>query len=272
MAMVTALAARKSLDSSLCAACGAPFGNWATSRGEAPGFAPPPRSGFALVEEIGSSDGETLNLVKGNGSTQILLPRRGDLSGRWIASHQAVRPRQGLSDLRRPGRRDSAAMKRTCISLVVLTVLVMMSSAVKAATILEFDPTGAAAGDRVTGRTKGAGMQGITSGRVTVLLAPSNRVADFATGPKDPRLVRFGVMTADEKDIGHFDGIVPDLSADLYIAVAFCRECAEGGSVFTIGEFEVTGAVLPRTGMPIALWLTIGASLLALGYGFRLGV
>lgn len=161
-------------------------------------------------------------------------------------------------------------MKRTYISLVVLMLLVMIPSPVRAATILEFDPTGTAVGERVTGRTKGAGMQGITSGRVTVFLAPSNRVADLATGPKDPRLARFGVMTADEKDIGHFDGIVPELSRGLYIAVAFCRECAVDGSVFTIGEFEVTGAVLPRTGIPIALWITIGASLLASGYALRL--
>lgn len=159
-------------------------------------------------------------------------------------------------------------MKRTWIVLVVLTSSVVMAPQAVAATVLEFEPTGATVGERVTGRTMGAGMQGITSGRVTVFLAPSNRAADLATGPKDPRLVRFGVMKADEKNVGHFTGTVPHIEAGSYIAVATCRECAVGGSVFTIGEFEVTGAVLPVTGSSRYLWIVIGMALIVGGVAF----
>lgn len=156
-------------------------------------------------------------------------------------------------------------LKRSTIFLLVLTASVLSPSAAVAATVLEFEPTGASPGERITGKTLGAGMQGITSGRVTVFLAPSNRVADLATGPEDPSLVRFGVMTAGEKDVGYFAGTVPAIDSGSYIAVATCRECAVGGSVFTIGEFEVTGAPLPRTGIPLVMWMAVGLSLMTCG-------
>lgn len=151
------------------------------------------------------------------------------------------------------------------ILLIALVFSVVMSVPASAATVLEFEPPAAMVGERVTGKTVGAGMTGIASGRVSVFLAPSNRGADLATGPEDPRLVRFGVMTADENDVGFFVGTVPDIDAGLYIAVATCRGCAVGGSVFTIGEFEVTGAVLPRTGIPLMVWMGAGLALLCMG-------
>lgn len=148
--------------------------------------------------------------------------------------------------------------------LAVLVVILIGPNA-NAATVLEFEPPGATVGERVTGITMGAGMTGILSGRVVVLLAPSQRVADTARGPKDARLVRFGVMTADEKDVGHFTATVPNVEAGSYIAVAYCRGCIEGGSLFTVGEFEVTGAVLPRTGRPLTLWTAVGMTLVIVG-------
>jgi hypothetical protein len=155
------------------------------------------------------------------------------------------------------------------ILLTVLMVSVVLVSPATAATVLEFHPTGAPPGERITGKTVGGGMEGITSGRVTVFLARSNRAADLATGPGDSKLTKFGVMTADEKDVGHFEGTVPALDPGSYIAVAYCRECVQGGSVFTVGEFEVTGAILPRTGIPLVWWVAIAGTLIASGSAFR---
>lgn len=158
-------------------------------------------------------------------------------------------------------------MKRAL--LLPLLVAVVGGAHAHAATVLEFDPPQAASGERVTGTTVGAGMQGIVSGRVVVLLAPSDRVADVARGLRDPRLVTFGVMVADAADVGHFTGTVPKLEAGSYVAVASCPKCP---GVFTVGEFQVTGTRLPRTGPAMSLWLVIGSALVAMGvYALKLG-
>lgn len=141
---------------------------------------------------------------------------------------------------------------------------VVFAGSAQAATVLSFNPVRAAPGERVVGTTVGAGMRGITSGRVVVLLARSDRDANAATGPDDRRLMRFGVMSADNEDVGRFSGRVPAVEAGSYVAVAYCRECVEGGSIFTVGEFKVTGAALPRTGFGPSMWM-IGFSLVAAG-------
>lgn len=134
-----------------------------------------------------------------------------------------------------------------------------------AATVLEFTPREGRPGERVSGTTQGAGMRGIASGRVEVFLAPSNRAADLARGPGDSRLTQFGVMRADSGDVGRFKGVVPQLAPGSYIAVAYCRECAVGGSIFTVGEFRVAGAPLPATGRSLSLATFLTGILLVLG-------
>jgi hypothetical protein len=154
---------------------------------------------------------------------------------------------------------------RRTIAVFAVVVGVLSLGQAHAATILEFKPLSAVPGDQVGGTTVGAGMQGIPSGRVIVLLAPSNQVADAAKGPSDPSLVRFGVMRADGADVGHFSGRVPDVKPGSYIAVAYCRECATGGTVFTVGEFEVAGGALPSTGVAVAVWVFLGVLMVLVG-------
>ena len=158
-------------------------------------------------------------------------------------------------------------LRRGLASLLVATICVLLAGPAKAATVLNFEPPRGAPGERVSGSTDGAGMQGIASGRVVVLLAPTDRLADSATGLNDPDLVRFGVMTADDDDVGHFTGTVPAIEPGSYIAAAFCRDCG-GEGVFTIGEFRVTGSALPATGGAVAPWLIVGCLLFVLGGSF----
>lgn len=162
-----------------------------------------------------------------------------------------------------PVRRSLAAF-----FCATMSALLLVGSA-QAATVLNFEPPRGAPGERVSGTTVGAGMQGIASGRAVVLLAPTDRLADSATGLNDPDLVRFGIMTADGDDVGHFTGTVPAIAAGSYVAVAFCRDCG-GGEVFTIGEFRVTGSSLPATGGAFTPWLIVG-SLSLLGGASLLG-
>lgn len=149
-------------------------------------------------------------------------------------------------------------LRRGLAALFVAAICVLLTAPAQAATVLNFERRQAAPGQRISGTTDGAGMQGIASGRVVVLLAPSDRAADQATGLTDPDLVRFGVMTADDGEVGHFTGTVPAIEAGSYVAVAFCRDCG-GGGVFTIGEFRVTGSSLPATGGAFTLWVIVGS-------------
>ena len=145
-------------------------------------------------------------------------------------------------------------MRKRSIARVAIAAagLVILSVPAHAATVLNFDPTGGEPGVPVVG--KGVGMQGIP--RLVIFLAPSHRVADMVESPRDERLERFGVMTADEGDIGHFIGEVPRVPPGRYVATAYCREC--GGSLFTVGDFTVRGSLLPRTGPAPHLWLVLG--------------
>ena len=138
--------------------------------------------------------------------------------------------------------------------MLALTGVVMLIAPVaEAATVIEFRPATASPGTEVKGQTLGAGMTGVPSDRVSVFLAPSQRIADAARGPRDRRLTRFGIMTADPADVGHFRGRVPSLGPGQYVAVAFCRSCVPGGSLFTVGRFDVGGPTLPRTGDSISV-------------------
>jgi hypothetical protein len=108
-------------------------------------------------------------------------------------------------------------------------------------------------------------MSGFEDAQVPILLAPTQRIADHAMDPSDPRLSAFGRMSADAGDIGHFIGTVPNIEPGNYVAVAYCRECIPGGSMFTVGEFRVEGSPLPRTGRRSSVWLLLGMLLVVLG-------
>lgn len=149
-------------------------------------------------------------------------------------------------------------------------LLLAVSGTARAAVVLDFEPRRAGIGDQVVGTTRGAALNGIESERIVVFLAPSQEAADEASGPEDDRLSRFGLLTADASGVGRFTGSVPSVSPGHYIAVAFCRGCIPGGSIFTVGEFTVLGSALPETGTISMLWpvmaiLLAGAGLLIAG-------
>lgn len=133
----------------------------------------------------------------------------------------------------------------------------------------------------------------IPSGRLEILLAPSQRAADTAQGPEDPRLVTIGELVANDRCIGRLSFIVPDVPAGNYVLVAHCAECRPGmvffdtcdpkpelaeqadgrGTVFTVGQFTVaSGAALSRTGSPLLPAIGSALLLLALGAGLLLRV
>lgn len=131
---------------------------------------------------------------------------------------------------------------------VVVTALVSIASPASAAVVLEFSPSAAAVGDRVTGASDESGVPLPDATELEIFLAPSHRIADRARGPRDPRLARFGTLRVDEEGAGRFRGRVPRVPSGGYVAVAYCHLCNPGGSTFTVGEFRVSGAILPTTG------------------------
>lgn len=87
----------------------------------------------------------------------------------------------------------------------------------------------------------------IPSGRLLLFLVPAD-VADTIESPDDPRLVPIEDLVADAKEVGRVTFTVPDLSRGTYMTVAYCRECAQGGTIFTVGPFEVEAHGVTKEG------------------------
>lgn len=166
------------------------------------------------------------------------------------------------------------------ISLIVLSLMVEPSAA---AVVLDLDPPAATPGTTVVAVTVDESMTLIPSGRLQLLLAPS-QAADKVTRLDDLRLAPIGVLVADKECFGHLSFTVPQRRAGNYVVVAHCAECrpnmtsgdscspepelaeeATGrGTMFTVGDFEVSAPpVLPRTGIS-ALTSIEGALVLSL--------
>ena len=148
------------------------------------------------------------------------------------------------------------------LGIAATAFLLIGAGTASAATVLMFDPKRGEPGSPVVGTTVGAGMQGVTSGRVVVFLAPPHRIADLVDEPGDDRIARFGVMTADQGDIGHFIGEVPRVEPGNHVAVAYCRGC---DGMFTVGRFTVTGPSLPKTGAQLDPWSMVALAVLSIG-------
>lgn len=81
-------------------------------------------------------------------------------------------------------------------------------------------------------------MQLIPSGRLSLFLVPATE-ADSVESPDDPRLTPIGELVADAKAVGRITFRVPDIPAGRYMTVAYCEECGNGGTVFTVGPLRV---------------------------------
>lgn len=156
------------------------------------------------------------------------------------------------------------------IAIVFFAILVVTPVWVPAgaAVVLEFSPTSAAVGERVSGESDESGTILPGSADLEIFLAPSQRAADNARGPRDPRLTFFGNLRVDEQGVGRFTGTVPDVVPGDHVAVGYCGGCSPA-STFTVGEFSVSGATLPTTGSPSGgrVWfavLSIATGVLAL--------
>lgn len=103
------------------------------------------------------------------------------------------------------------------------------------------------------------------TGRVIILLASTNGVVDRAVSPNERGLTRFGVVTFDAAGTGRFEGRVPELEPSRYIAAGYCKSCRPSGTIFTVGEFVISGSVLPRTGLNLGSLLLLGVATLVTG-------
>lgn len=168
--------------------------------------------------------------------------------------------------------------------LLVFAAILLSSDPAAAAIGVEVDPAEAPPGASATATSIDRSIEPIPSGRLEILLAPSQRAADTARGPNDPRLVSIGELVAKKRCVGRLSFTVPDVAAGDYVLVAHCAECTPGmvwfddcgrqdpelaeeasgpGTVFTVGEFTVTaGSRLARTG-PLIVPALGGAILLA---------
>lgn len=162
--------------------------------------------------------------------------------------------------------------RATSSAVIGVVVFLLSASSSGAAVVLTFSPSAAAVGERVTGASEEGGVPIPEGTNLEIFLADSQRIADRARGPHDPRLERFGVLRVDDEGAGRFDGTVPDVDPGHYVAVAYCRSCTGDGSTFTVGDFTVSRATLPTTGSSpfglVSLALVIlGAGLLFARFG-----
>lgn len=134
------------------------------------------------------------------------------------------------------------------IAVGVIMFLLLLFPSAGAAVVLEFEPARGPVGESVLGASDESGVPLPNSADLKIFLAPSQRAADRARGPRDPRLTGFGILRVDDAGVGRFSGTVPDVAPGAYVAVAYCRSCTAGGSTFTVGEFRVSGPILPATG------------------------
>lgn len=154
-------------------------------------------------------------------------------------------------------------MPRYAAGVLALLYVSLCAAPVAAATVLDFARTSGFVGQKISGTTRGDWM--VPSGRVVILLSPTNRIVDRAVSPNERGLTRFGVVKFDGSGAGRFEGRVPPLQPGHYIAGGYCKSCQPGGTIFTVGEFVVQGGALPRTGHSIQPILFMALAMLAVG-------
>ena len=148
-----------------------------------------------------------------------------------------------------------------------VTVLLVLAGPSEAAVVLKFEPRTALPGTTIDVRSVG---QSLAGDRFEVLLAPSQRVADDASGAgvmSDPRLVRIGRLAAEGPAADRFTFTVPSVEPGKYVAVLHCRGCGSGGASLTaLGRFRVTaGSQLPATGSDSRILLVTAGALMVVG-------
>lgn len=156
------------------------------------------------------------------------------------------------------------------VLLASAALLLANSDSVWAAIWIRFEPRSAPPGALVRGKTAGPSMEFIPSGRLSLFLAPASE-ADSVKSPDDPRLVPIGDLVADAADVGRITFKVPNIPPGRYMTVAYCEECASGGTVFTVGPLKVIAGSAATGGTsgedPTGSALPIGAILAAVALG-----
>ena len=158
-------------------------------------------------------------------------------------------------------------MTRIVVVVFALTIPLVLAGPSEAAVVLKFEPRTALPGTTIDVRSVG---QSLAGDRFEVLLAPSQRVADEASGAgvmSDPRLVRIGHLAADGPAADRFTFTVPNVEPGKYVAVLHCRGCGSGGASLTaLGRFRVTaGSRLAATGPQLGMFAVAAGLLLGAG-------
>ena len=122
---------------------------------------------------------------------------------------------------------------------------------------LDFSPPSGAPGATVSARTRGASMSLVPARRLSLFLAPAS-FANEITSQDDPRLAPLGMLRADAAQVGRLTFTVPRIQPGEYIAVAHCTSCGSRGTVFTVGQFNVTPGILVTR--PTLAALPVGCS------------
>lgn len=165
------------------------------------------------------------------------------------------------------------------VLLISATMLGLVPWSAVAAIWIRFEPRSAPPGATVRGTTLGGAMALIPSGRLSLFLVPS-AVADTVESPEDPRLVPIGDLVADAREVGRVTFTVPNLSPGKYMTVAYCAECATGGTIFTVGPLKVEASGVMNEdqersaddSLPILAVVAVLGALALLGLGLALRV
>ena len=127
-------------------------------------------------------------------------------------------------------RRQALAL--CCLTLLFFTAL--DAAPVHAAVVVTFDPKEATPTALVRAKSDSSSMESIRTGRFRLFLAPSQRVADNARSPEDPRLIRLPLVSKGR--VLKFR--IPRVSPGRYIVVSHCKKCIAGGSLLPRESFE----------------------------------
>lgn len=149
--------------------------------------------------------------------------------------------------------------------LVVMFVSALLSGRyAEAAVVINLVPRIASPGDVVAVRSTGQSPP--RGGYFDLFLAPSQKVADGASGPADPRLVRVARLMSGNPRSERPTFTVPDVPPGRYVIVGFCKAC--GAKMFSAvgkGLVVTASAPLPRTGTGPGMLMVGGLSLLFIG-------
>ena len=152
-------------------------------------------------------------------------------------------------------------MRRTCLLIALIAVLLIDARPADAALFLRFEPQQARPGEIVVARTGGRGAAPDAAGQeLPVFFVPADR---SSVGPTSEWAVQVGLLVVDEFGDGFLEFQVPEIDAGNYDVHLDCGVCTPDDFPYA-GEFKVE-SVAAGASLPVGwIMVGVGAALAAL--------